>query len=376
MGLPNIESSNISKEQSVSDIIESVALGQAALSHILNAEGEKIQAVLGISEALPDEIMAVNASVLGMVKSIQGLQGQLLSGLSRFGDALMPLAFHFFKKDGLTGAPLSGAVFRLLAGSIIIATAVSGPSGKVTFSGVTPGTYSLQETLAPPGYMRDGLTHDVEVTNRDTITIDGGIASGFTSFNMPFPSLTVIKTSIAGSLIPGAEFRLLSSTLTRMATSDANGEAHFNRVAEGTYTLSEFAPAPGYAPNPTTYAVVVSPFGVMTVNGATTTTVTMTNVPIAPISGTIFWVSEWSSLVRPALVTITLNQNGTPVRMQEFGGSMSDTQWPYSFGDWPQFEPGTLLPYVYTVEQAPLASLHYVTTIDGFDITNVYSPPA
>lgn len=46
MSMPVIQASNTTRQQSVSDIIASVALEQTALSHILNAEGEKIQKVL------------------------------------------------------------------------------------------------------------------------------------------------------------------------------------------------------------------------------------------------------------------------------------------------------------------------------------------
>lgn len=41
MGMPVIEASNIKRCDAITDIIESVALEQVALSHILNAEGEK-----------------------------------------------------------------------------------------------------------------------------------------------------------------------------------------------------------------------------------------------------------------------------------------------------------------------------------------------
>lgn len=43
MGMPVITPSITTRAQAVTDIIESVALEETALSHILNAEGEKIQ---------------------------------------------------------------------------------------------------------------------------------------------------------------------------------------------------------------------------------------------------------------------------------------------------------------------------------------------
>ncbi|WP_352400811.1 thioester domain-containing protein [Anaerotignum sp.] len=47
MGMPIIENSGISRVQSITDLVESVSLEQAALAHILNAEGEKLQKTLG-----------------------------------------------------------------------------------------------------------------------------------------------------------------------------------------------------------------------------------------------------------------------------------------------------------------------------------------
>lgn len=46
MGMPIIRPSRATRQQSITDIIESVALEQTALSHILNAEGEKLQKAL------------------------------------------------------------------------------------------------------------------------------------------------------------------------------------------------------------------------------------------------------------------------------------------------------------------------------------------
>ncbi len=42
MGMPVIASGTGSRFQAITDIVTSVALEQTALSHILNAEGEKI----------------------------------------------------------------------------------------------------------------------------------------------------------------------------------------------------------------------------------------------------------------------------------------------------------------------------------------------
>ncbi|MEG1996800.1 MAG: hypothetical protein RR036_04740, partial [Oscillospiraceae bacterium] len=69
MGMPVITPSTATRDQAITDIIESVALEQTALSHILNAEGEKIQKIVAAATA-PSDMLAVNKSVNCMVKSI------------------------------------------------------------------------------------------------------------------------------------------------------------------------------------------------------------------------------------------------------------------------------------------------------------------
>lgn len=47
MSLPEFENEPISREDAVNYILTSIAMEEMALSHILNAEGEKIQYVIG-----------------------------------------------------------------------------------------------------------------------------------------------------------------------------------------------------------------------------------------------------------------------------------------------------------------------------------------
>ncbi len=56
--------------QAITDLIESVALEQAALSHILNAEGEKLQAYFALPDQPPESLLKINNSVKKMVDSV------------------------------------------------------------------------------------------------------------------------------------------------------------------------------------------------------------------------------------------------------------------------------------------------------------------
>lgn len=84
MGMPVITSSTTTRAQAITDIIESVALEEAALSHILNAEGEKIQKMVAMQDATPEVLLATNKSVESMVNAVSRLEMILQSKLSTF----------------------------------------------------------------------------------------------------------------------------------------------------------------------------------------------------------------------------------------------------------------------------------------------------
>ena len=87
MGMPVITPCTGTRCQAITDIIESVALEQTALSHILNAEGEKLQKILSLSNT-STEILAGNSSVLSMVNAITRLEMVLQSKLELFNGSL------------------------------------------------------------------------------------------------------------------------------------------------------------------------------------------------------------------------------------------------------------------------------------------------
>ena len=87
MGMPVITPGTATRCQAITDIIESVALEQTALSHILNADGEKIQKAVALATT-GDEMLAVNKSVQDMVNAITRLELILQSKLELFEDCL------------------------------------------------------------------------------------------------------------------------------------------------------------------------------------------------------------------------------------------------------------------------------------------------
>ncbi len=81
MSMPVIRPSRTTRKQAITDLIASIALEEAALAHILNAEGEKLQAVIGMKHATKEDLLKVNKSVECMVKAITSLEMILKSKL-------------------------------------------------------------------------------------------------------------------------------------------------------------------------------------------------------------------------------------------------------------------------------------------------------
>ena len=87
MGMPKNECTNIDKCCAASSLVQSIALEETAISHILNAEGEKIQKVLSLHTCDPDQILEVNRSVESMIEKVTSLELVLKSKL----DLIMPI---------------------------------------------------------------------------------------------------------------------------------------------------------------------------------------------------------------------------------------------------------------------------------------------
>lgn len=97
MGVP--EYCPISRRQAISNIIDSVAQEQAALSNILDAEGDKLKKLICSPHVSPEVLLAANRSVEKTVKAVSRLEAVLQSKLELFDDCLCPGDEHCRKHD-------------------------------------------------------------------------------------------------------------------------------------------------------------------------------------------------------------------------------------------------------------------------------------
>ena len=71
----------LSREGSINEIISSIAAEELSLSHILNAEGEKLQKIIAMCNVSPHMILEANRCVKSLINSVTRLEVILQSKL-------------------------------------------------------------------------------------------------------------------------------------------------------------------------------------------------------------------------------------------------------------------------------------------------------
>lgn len=81
MSMPKIECAHIDKCCAAASLLQSIALEETAISHILNAEGEKLQKAISMENCSHEDLLDVNKSVEDMIDKITALEIVLKSKL-------------------------------------------------------------------------------------------------------------------------------------------------------------------------------------------------------------------------------------------------------------------------------------------------------
>ncbi|MCL2522394.1 MAG: hypothetical protein FWE36_06005 [Erysipelotrichales bacterium] len=75
---------NVTRTQAITNIIESVALQETAISLVLDAESEKMQAIMNMPNVTPEQLLNLNSSVNQLISAIIRLEMMLKSKLELF----------------------------------------------------------------------------------------------------------------------------------------------------------------------------------------------------------------------------------------------------------------------------------------------------
>ena len=241
------------------------------------------------------------------------------------------------------------------------------------------GEYTVTETNADMEGYKLTTTYSVDggkvnVTNKETATIT--ITNDYTKTKDILVKISKVDSDTF-EVLGGAHLQVIGPDNKVVAEWDSDKDAHMlTGLTPGViYTLHETAAPKGYeVAKDTTFQL--NEDGTFNTEGTTATIKDgillvkdkkVIEEKIA-ISGTKTWSDGGNQDgSRPSSITVNLLANGTKVDSKEV---TAKDNWKYSFTDLPKYENGTAINYTVTED----AVAGYSTTINGYDITNSYTP--
>jgi hypothetical protein len=160
MSMPQIDLEALDPKQALVNVIASIALEEAALSHIINAEGEKIQAAVAIDDVTVAQLESVNASVGKLTGHVVSIEDALHNKLHTVIDTLHPpvpqvtadvtLGIVDQDEDEATANIADFLLTGTTANNEPYNQTATAEDGEVTFPGVPEGDYLLTQPAPDP----------------------------------------------------------------------------------------------------------------------------------------------------------------------------------------------------------------------------------
>jgi hypothetical protein len=233
-----------------------------------------------VIEQIPDGFRVTTPESNGMAKVTVDLAHKTVTDLLFGNQALLASVagtkFNDLNGNGVldAGEPgLPGVTIQLQSATGQITSTTTDASGNFSFTGVTPGAYTVSEVV-PPGYSQtvpggagtiaiipaagaqitgllfgNHLGGTASISGTKYLDLDlNGVINGL---DRPFPGIVFTLTDAAGNAVT--------------TTSAADGTFSFSNLAPGTYVLSETLPPntvqtfPGTPTNPKSYTITLAP---------------------------------------------------------------------------------------------------------------------
>jgi hypothetical protein len=196
--MPTISLSDISSDIVRNNIAASIALQEAALAHILNAEGEKLQAVIAIEDVTIEQLTQVNTSVVDLMEHAASFELALQEKLQHVFPSARPVEPIMVMAVGtksLFGGSPAGGVVAFRESLYAYGSAVSHAADTVDFIINEDGNYRINyqsvisnEALSPGQPINEDLSltsgrYGILATN--TITINTTFVQNSTIASLP-----------------------------------------------------------------------------------------------------------------------------------------------------------------------------------------------
>ncbi len=151
------------------------------------------------------------------------------------------------KTDRETGEPLADTVFGVYQNDLLIRKGKTDKNGQVTFTAMLKGEYEIKELVPPINHLLDSEPQVLRIVNQSASqTFKARFDNGY----IPNTIVVVKKDSETKEVLAGATFALYQDgkSIAR-ATSDEKGEAKFENLRNGSYTVKEVEPPVNFVLN-------------------------------------------------------------------------------------------------------------------------------
>ncbi len=225
--------------------------GVLVVEGLLPGNYELVESVVTEGYRNPEKPIAFSVDEEGVLILEDSVYAELVDGVvvvKNYPTSFTELGSLSIKKvDSVSKEALEGAAFTL-KGKGFEKTLTTGKDGTLLFSGLAFGEYTLTETEAPAGYVKDTTEWPIKI----------GIGEGEKLewvqevANTPVGSLEITKTDIdTGETLEGAEFRLTNQegNVVGILTTEENGKVTFKNLPYGDYKLEETKAPAGYVLN-------------------------------------------------------------------------------------------------------------------------------
>jgi hypothetical protein len=275
--MPQIDLEPIDTRLALINVIASIALEEAALSHVLNAEGEKIQAAVAIEDVTVAELQGINTSVGELTDHVVLIEDALHDKLNTVIDTLHPpmyvdITVAIEYEIGGPAVDSTYAVFKLTGknGKVYYGTA---DDDEVEFLNVREGDYTLTQTVIAPSDLYQTMTpatHDISINHDGDILFDGAAV-------LPSVITPLVTGTFTIQMVDGGNNPIESNQGHFILTSDPGGTpfpaatnpfglAQYSGIPQGNYILVQDASDPAYNVDSTSHNIVVTNIGTITVD--------------------------------------------------------------------------------------------------------------
>jgi hypothetical protein len=170
MSMPEILLQTLDARKALATIVGSIALQEAAISHVLNAEGEKIQAAAGMTGATLGDLQDINNSAKAMINNIALFEDDLQHKLGTALTTLYPsgdLQIYFLDSSTLAPVDCQCVLCTLTNLASQKSSSFYAQGDTLTLNNLKPGTYNLNMVDACPD-------HEVNESNYTIFVDDNG----------------------------------------------------------------------------------------------------------------------------------------------------------------------------------------------------------